>query len=150
MATYAPNGTIGNADTTYSFSSGRSPNRYHLTRILRKKNMKQVSEILKTLLDDATPASTASVTSAQVDAIATTGGTNSQGGVRTVTSNEIVDSALVSATGNTANTARAVDATDVTELQKDMHGGSYTNRAPGTYPTDAAGNGGGGKQDAGR
>jgi hypothetical protein len=145
MATYAPNGISTNDDTAYSFSSGRSANRYHLTRLLRKRGMKNVNEILKTLLDDATPASTASVTVAQIDSVATPGGTNSQGGVRGVTSNEIINSSLVSATSNTAATARAVVAGDVTELQKDLYGGTYANRAPGTYPTDASGNGGGGK-----
>jgi len=152
MATYAPNGTAGNADTAYTFSSGRSPNRYHLSRLLKKKNMQVHAEILSTLLEDSTPASTASVTRAEIDAVATPGGTNSQGGARTVTSNEKVDLLINSAASNaSANTARAVTAADVTELQKEViRTGSRAKRDPSTYPTDASGNGGGGKQDAGR
>lgn len=152
MATYAPNGSVGNNDTAYSFSSGRSPNRYHLSRILRKKNMQVHGEILSTALEDSTPASTASVTRSEVDAVATPGGTNSQGGVRNVTSNEKVDLLINSAAGDaSANTARAITAADVTELQTELlPSGSRSNRAPSTYPTDASGNGGGGKQDGGR
>ena len=145
MTTYAPNGTNLNTESTITFSSGKSPNRYHLTRILRKRGMRGVSEILKTLLDDSTPASNASVATSQINSVATPGGTNSQGGVRTVTSNETMNSALIRSVSGTPNTVRAVSATDVTELQKDLEGGSNGVRKPSSYPIDASGNGGGGK-----
>ena len=144
MASYAPNGSVGNDDTSITLISARTPNRYHLARLLKKRGMKQVSEVLSTLLADSDPSSTASVTISQIDAVANTGD-NVQGGVRTVTSNEIMDNTLLNpASSATPNTARAVAAGDVAELQKDLIGGSNSNRAP-TYPTDASGNGGGGK-----
>tara|TARA_X000001036_G_scaffold44834_1_gene35799 strand:- start:497 stop:958 length:462 start_codon:yes stop_codon:yes gene_type:complete len=138
--------------STYSLLSKRSPNRYHLMRILRKAGMRQHGEILSTLLTDSSPSTSASVTRAQVDSVATTGGTNSQGGVRGVTSNEQMSSVINNDQDSTgANTARAVAAGDVTELQKELiPSGARSNRAPTTYPTDASGNGGGGKMDAGR
>jgi|TARA_R110000823_G_scaffold11710_6_gene39558 hypothetical protein len=141
--------------STYSLQSKRSPNRYHLMRILRKAGMRQHGEILSTLLEDVTagqvPQSSASITKSQIDAVATTGGNNSQGGVRGVTSNEQMSSVINNDQDSaTANTARAVSAADVTELQTELlPSGSRNSRAP-TYPTDASGNGGGGKMDAGR
>ena len=121
-------------------------------RILRKAGMRQHGEILSTLLTDSSPSTSASVTRAQVDSVATTGGTNSQGGVRGVTSNEQMSSVINNDQDSTgANIARAVAAGDVTELQKELiPSGARSNRAPTTYPTDASGNGGGGKMDAGR
>ena len=55
---------------SYALLSKRSPNRYHLMRILRKRNMQVHGELISTLLEDSTPASSASVTVAQVDAVA--------------------------------------------------------------------------------
>jgi hypothetical protein len=145
MTSYAPNDSVGNDATDISLISATTPNRYHLARLFRKRNMKQVSEVLKTLLDDSTPASAASVAIAQVDAVANVNA-NVQGGVRGVTSNEIMDASLVNQPdASNPNTARNVAAADVTELQKDLFGGSNTNRAPTTYPVDKSGNGGGGK-----
>jgi len=121
-------------------------------RILRKRGMRNYGEILSTLLEDSSPASTASVTTAQVDHSATPGGTNSQGGVRTVTSNETMDLTINSDKDDaSANTSRAVSAADVTAIQTEIiPSGARANRQPTTYPTDASGNGGGGKQEAGR
>lgn len=145
-------GTNGETNGSYELLSARSPNRYHLMRILRKRGMRNYGEILSTLLEDSSPASTASVTTAQVDHSATPGGTNSQGGVRTVTSNETMDLTINSDKDDaSANTSRAVSAADVTAIQTEIiPSGSRANRQPTTYPTDASGNGGGGKQDAGR
>jgi len=152
-SSYGPGDTNG----TYEFLNARSPNRYHLMRILRKRGMRVYGEILSTLLEDSTPASTASVTTTQVDAVATTGGTNSQGGVRGTTANETVDLTINSDKDDaSANTARAVAAADVTAIQTEIiPTGNRALRAPSssgtiTYATDASGNGGGGKQDAGR
>ena len=137
-----PDGVDG---ATYSLLSKKSPNRYHLTRILRTRGMKPYSEVAKTLLDDSTPASTASVTISQVDAVADVT-QNAQGGVRGVTANQIIDGSLVPDVSTSgADTARAVAAADVTEVQKDLYGGTYVSRSPSTYPTDKSGNGGGGK-----
>ena len=147
-STYGPSDT----NSTYEFLNARSPNRYHLMRLLRKRGMRNYGEILSTLLTDSSPSTTASVTTAQVDHTATPGGTNSQGGVRTVTSNETIDLKINSDKDDaSANTARAVTAADVTALQTEViPSGSRANRAPTTYPTDASGNGGGGKIAAGR
>ena len=119
---------------------------------MRKRGMRNYGEILSTIVADSSPSSTASVTTAQVDHTATPGGTNSQGGVRTVTSNETMDLTINSDKDDaSANTARAVTAADVTAIQTEIiPSGSRANRAPSTYPTDASGNGGGGKQAAGR
>jgi|TARA_R110000744_G_scaffold95340_1_gene184249 hypothetical protein len=149
MATYAPNGSVGNDDTSYTFSSGRSPNRYHLTRILRKRGMQNYGEILSTLLTDSSPSTSASVVRTQVDSVATPGGTNSQGGVRNTTSNESIDSVLdKTATSATPNTTRAVSAADVTSIQGEiLPGDARSLRNPSnTDLTDLSGNGGGGKQ----
>jgi len=142
----------GDSNGTYEFLNARSPNRYHLSRLLRKRGMRVYGELLSTLLEDSTPASSASVTIAQIDATATPGGTNSQGGVRGVTSNETVDLTINSDKDDaSANTARAVTAADVTAIQTEIiPGGSRATRSPSIYPTDASGNGGGGKQAAGR
>ena len=138
--------------STYSLLSKRSPNRYHLMRILRKAGMRQHGEILSTLLTDSSPSTSASVVTSQIDSVATTGGTNSQGGVRGVSAKEKMSSVINNDQDSaTANTARAVAAGDVTELQKELiPSGARSNRAPATYPTDASGNGGGGKMAAGR
>ena len=137
--------------STYSLLSKRSPNRYHLMRILRKAGMRQHGEILSTLLTDSSPSTSASVVTSQIDSVATTGGTNSQGGVRGVSAKEKMSSVINNDQDSaTANTARAVSAADVTELQTELiPSGSRSSRAP-TYPTDASGNGGGGKMDGGR
>jgi hypothetical protein len=151
MATYAPNGISANDDTTYTFSSGRSPNRYHLMRLLRKRGMREVGEIISTLLTDSTPATTAGVTISQLTAEADTTA-NVNGGVRTVAAKEFMGGVLDSTISDTAATARAVTAADVTSLQLEViPGGNQALRAPSvtgtiTYPTDASGNGGGGKQ----
>jgi hypothetical protein len=157
MATYAPNGTVAEAPTVISLSSGRSPNRYHLMRILRKRGMRTIGEIISTLLEDSTPASEASITKSQVQANANTQD-NVQGGVRTIETLEQMSAAIDTDPSDTAaNTARNVTAADVTNLQEDLvTSGDRMNRAPTdgsgtiTYATDASGNGGGGKQDAGR
>jgi len=135
--------------STYSLLSARSPNRYHLTRLLRKSGMRQHGEILSSILTDATagqtPQTSASVITSQIAGVANTSD-NVQGGVRTVNAQERMDNTINNNIGSaTPNTARAVTAADVTELQKELiPSGSRSNRAP-TYPTDASGNGGGGK-----
>ena len=130
---------------SYEFLSKKSPNRYHLARLLKTRGLRNHSEVIKTLLADSTPASTASVTIAQIDAVANTSG-NVQGGVRTVTSREQIDAALTYDKDNaTPNTARAVAAADVTNLNLILEGGAEWLRKPSSYPTDASGNGGGGK-----
>ena len=145
------------ATSTYSLLKGTSPNRYHLMRILRKRGMRGYGEVLSTLLADSTPTSTASVVTSQIDGVATPGGTNSQGGVRNITANETVNLLLNGNLGDaSANTARAVTAADVTNLQLEViPSGNTALRAPSvtgtiTYPTDASGNGGGGKMSTGR
>lgn len=145
MASYAPNSTTGEDVTDISLLNARSPNRYHLARIMRKTNMRNHSEILDTLLDDSTPASTATSLISQITAEANTSD-NVQGGVRTVAAQERMDATINNQPSSAnANTARAVTSTDVTAIKSEMQGGARSKRAPSSYPTDASGNGGGGK-----
>ena len=141
-STYGP----GDSNATYEFLNARSPNRYHLMRILRKRGMRNYGEIISTLLTDSSPSTSASVTTAQVDHTVDTGA-NNFGGVRNVSNNETMDLTINSDKDDaSANTARAVTSADVTALQTEViPSGSRANRAPATYPTDASGNGGGGK-----
>ena len=146
MASYSDFwGDGANTTGSYALLSKRSPNRYHLMRLLRKRRMQEYGEILTTLLTDASPSTSASYTVAQVDAVQDTGASNNQGGVRTVTSNEQVGGVLDSTESDTATTTRAVTSADVTTMQAEIGAGATIDRAPTTYPTDASGNGGGGK-----
>jgi hypothetical protein len=139
---------------TYELQSARSPNRYHLMRILRKKGMREFGEIVSTLLTDSTPSTSAGVTISQLTAEADTSA-NVQGGVRTIAAKEIMGGVLDSDKDDaSANTARAVTSADVSSLQEELvMSGDQINRAPTngsgtiTYATDASGNGGGGKLD---
>jgi len=156
MATSAlfwENSAYGPGDTngTYEFLSGRTPNRYHLMRLMRKKGMREYAEIISTLLEDATPASTASVTISELTAEADTTA-NVNGGVRTIAAKEQMGLTIAGDKDDaSANTSRAVTAADVTALQLELiQTGNRNLRAPSvtgtiTYPTDASGNGGGGK-----
>ena len=145
----------GETKGAYEFLTGRSPNRYHLMRILRKKGMREIGEIMSTIIEDAVagqvPQSTASVTMSELTAQANTSD-NVQGGVRTIAAKEQVGLLMTSDKDDaSANTARGVTTVDTTELQTMLiPGGSRASRAPATYASDASGNGGGGKQDAGR
>ena len=125
--------------------SKKSPNRYHLARMLRKPGLRELGEALTTLLDDSSPATTALVTKSRVTAVADTSA-NVQGGVRAIESQEKMSSVLDKGRGDTAKTSRAVTAADVTTIQGVVAGGSEAARAPSTYPTDKSGNGGGDKQ----
>ena len=145
----------GETNGSYEFLSGRSPNRYHLMRLLRKKGMREAGEIIFTALAENTPSDTASVTISQLTAEANTSN-NVQGGVRTVASKEIMGLVLDSDKDDaTAETSRAATAADVTTLNAEViPDGNTALRAPSsggtiTYATDASGNGGGGKQDSG-
>ena len=144
---YGPNDTNG----SYEFLSGRSPNRYHLMRLMRKKGMREYGEVIFTALAENTPSATASVTISQLTAEADTTD-NIQGGVRTVAAKEIMGLNLNSDKDDgTAETARATKAGDVTIINTEIiPSGARANRAPATYATDASGNGGGGKMGSGR
>jgi hypothetical protein len=105
-----------------------------------------MGEIISTLLTDSSPSTTASVTISELTAEADTTA-NVQGGVRTIAAKEQMGLLYNSDKDDaSANTSRAVSAADVTALQTEViPGGSRASRAPATYPTDASGNGGGGK-----
>jgi hypothetical protein len=140
----------GDTNATYEFLSGRSPNRYHLMRLLRKNNMREVGEIMSTVIEDAVagqvPQSTASVSISQLTPEADPTA-NVNGGVRTVAAKERMGLLMTSDKDDaTANTSRAITTTDTTELQTMLiPSGSRATRSPSTYPTDVSGNGGGGK-----
>jgi len=147
----------GESSPEYELLNARSPNRYHLMRLLRKVGMRNYGEILSTVLEDATagqvPQSTASVAISQVSHVATPGGENVHGGVQTITNQEHVDLTINSDKDDaSANTARAVTAADVTALQTELiPSGSRNQRFLATTDmVDLSGNGGGGKQASGR
>jgi len=147
-SSYGPNDSSGG----YELLSGKSPNRYHLMRLMRKKGMREVGEVLSTLLTDSSPSTSAGVTISQLTAEADTTN-NAQGGVRTVAAKEIMGSVLDSDKDDASpNTARAVTSADVSTLQEELvFAGDKIQTAPTngsgsvSYPADAAGNGGGGK-----
>ena len=142
MASNAP--FWGDAANSHTLLSAKSPNRYHLARLLKKHGMRQIGERITTLLADSTPASTASVIISRVQAVVGNG--FNQGGVRTIEAKEHMDNvANPQPTEATPDTARAVAAADVTDLNLLVSGGADSLRSPSTYPTDASGNGGGGK-----
>ena len=144
---------------SYELLSGRSPNRYHLMRLFRKKGMREYAEILSTLLTDSTPATTASVALSQKTAVRNVNA-NVQGGVQTVAAEQLMHLNINPDKDDaSANTARAVAAADVTAMQEeiihlddDAGHGDRIMRAPSdgsggiSYPVDLSGNGGGGKQ----
>jgi len=138
--------------STYSLLSATSPNRYHLMRLLRKRGMRELGEILFTALAENTPSDTASVVISQVTASATPGGTNSQGGVVTVGTREYMGATLDSTLTETSQTARGATAADVTTLNSEMiPSGTRSQRKPTESDSvDLSGNGGGGKQASGR
>ena len=128
----------------YELLSKKSPNRYHLNRLLKKRDLRELGEVMFTLLG-ATAGSSASKTHSRVQAVADTS-SNEQGGVRTVESINEVGLVLDSDKDDTgAETARVTTSAYVTTLNGIFDGGTENNRAPATYPTDASGNGGGGK-----
>lgn len=112
----------------YALLVDEAPGRKHLSRILRKskRGMRVTQELLLTTIG-AAAGSAALAQHRRVKAVATPGGTNSQGGVRTIETVDLIN----------RNSAAA----DVTALK------AIVDRAtkPSTYPTDASGNGGGGK-----
>ena len=147
-STYGPGDTSG----TYEFLNGRSPNRYHLMRLLRKKSMRELGEILFTALAENTPSDTASVVISQLTASADTT-SNVQGGVRTVAAQEIMGLVLDSDKDDASSqTSRGATAADVTTLNAELiPSGTRAQRKPTESDSaDISGNGGGGKQDAGR
>ena len=142
-------GTVASED--YALNSGRSSNRYHLTRLLHKRGMRAYREILTTALEDSTPTSTARYTYSRVQAAADTTA-NVQGGARTIEVKEniggtnILQNTDVDLTGADAANGRAIAAADVTELQEDWATlGDRAIRQPTdgsgavTYPADASG-----------
>ena len=142
----------GETNGEYEFLNARSPNRYHLMRILRKKSMREVGEILFTALAENTPSDTASVTISQLTAAADTTD-NVQGGVRTVAAQEIMGLILDSDKDDaSAETARAATAADVTTLNSELiPSGTRSQRKPTEADSvDISGNGGGGKTATGR
>lgn len=144
---------------SYELLSGRSPQRYHLSRIFRKKGMRRYAEILSTILTDSTPATTAGVALSQKTAVRNTT-SNVQGGVQAVAAEQLMHLNINPDKDDlSANTARAIVAADVTEMQEeilhlddDAGHGDRIMRAPSegsgaiSYPVDGSGNGGGGKQ----
>lgn len=137
------------ATVTNSYTSlrNKAPNRYHLSKLFRKRGMRKLGEGLVTIIGDSTPASSASVTISQVQAVADVG-QNNLGGVRTIESKELMNKLNAVPTDTGANTARVVATADVTDINLALFGGGNSDSAPSSYATDASGNGGGGKIQA--
>ena len=139
-----------NSTGSYELLSARSPNRYHLARMFRKRGLRELAEVLYTV-NGVVVGSSASVAPAQVTAIVESGPT-SQGGVRPIATKQQVglhlDSDIDDASAATARNTETADTTAITNM---LPGGHASNRQPSnssgtsTYPTDASGNGGGGK-----
>jgi hypothetical protein len=146
----------GETNNSYEFLSGRSPNRYHLMRLLRKLGMRDTGEIISSVIEDAVagqvPQTTASVSISQLTAQADTTD-NVQGGVRTIAAKEYINLAYNTDKDDAgAATARAVDTTDTTALQTELipSGSRNLRRLTDAQMVDLSGNGGGGKQESGR
>jgi len=141
-------GTVASED--YALNSGRSPNRYHLTRLLRKRGMHVYRDMIAKLMDDSTPGTaTATVTYSRVTAAADTA-SNAQGGSRAIESKEMVGGIGILNNTNVdfagANTARVTHVDDETEVQEDWALlGDRRFREPTdgsgakSYPADASG-----------
>lgn len=129
---------------TYDFIQPRGALRYHLARILKKFGNLEIGEVLSTVNGVAVGQS-ASKTISRRTAVADTS-QNAQGGVAAIESRELVglnlDSGANDASSGTARNTVAADTTAITGI---IHGGTESDRSPGTYPVDASGNGGGGK-----
>lgn len=137
MASHA--GFWGDSPNAYQLLSKKSPNRYHLNRMIRRQP--ELANVLDKLLADSTPASSTSLTRKRI-AAARDLNQNVQGGVRTIETLIPVGSTLDSGVyDSAANTQRAVTAADVTNL-RDVN-------VTYTYPVDKSGNGGGGKRGGG-
>lgn len=132
------------ATSDYTLNSGRSPNRYHLARIMRKRNMKELAEVMSTL-NGVAAGETASHTYSRVQAERDLTA-NVQGGSRTIETKELVGPTLADTyDASGANTSRATVAGDQTTINELLLGTGEGLRKPTTYPTDTSGNGGGGK-----
>ena len=139
----------GVAGENYSFNktNARSPNRYHLARLLKTRGLRELSEVITTMGTDCSPSTTASVSYSRIEHTADPS-SNVLGGAATIATHQLMGGDLDSQYSESgAKTARAIDATDVTDVQLFTEGGTEAVRSPPTYPTDASGNGGGGKLD---
>lgn len=128
------------SDGPHSLQINKPSVRKKLAHILRRRSARVISEKLTTLLADATPASTASVSYSRVQHTPDPGNSVVHGGVATVESVSLVNA--------------AVTAGDVTDLSELFEGGDEQITAPSdgsgteSYPVDASGNGGGGRLNA--
>jgi hypothetical protein len=149
----------GVGGTAYTFNKRQhSPNNYHLARILKRRNMRELSEHITNLITDATPATTSSVSYTRIAHTADTT-SNVLGGVATLETHQLVggdDELFGGAFGASgAKTSRAVTANDGTDIQQYLEGGDAASRQPTdgsatvTYIEDSSGNGGGGKHSTG-
>ena len=136
---------------SYELLSGRSPNRYHLARMFKKRGMRELSEIIRTV-NGVTVGQAASSVIRRKQAVANTLA-NVQGGVQVIESFEQVGLVLDSDKDDaSANTARNTAAADTTAIASFLADGDRSIRAPTngsatiSYPVDLSGNGGGGKQ----
>lgn len=121
---YGENYSALGSNNTAEFNS--TTNKAISKRISRDRGGRKLAEILRTLVG-ATAGSTAAVNHVQIAETSNLGNPTAHGGSRTIETIEDVN--------------RATTAADVTVIQ----GIIDQVFAPSSYPTDAAGNGGGGK-----
>lgn len=121
---------IDGVGTDYAIQGSQPTHRKRLSRMMKRQATRKISELLDTLIG-AAAGSTASASVKQVDHDADPGNPVVNGGVRTINTVSLIN--------------RATTAADVADLKSFLTiGGSEAQRDP-TYPTDASGNGGGGK-----
>lgn len=137
-------GDTTNVTGSYAPLRNKTPLRAQLTKLLRRRGLRELGEAIDIVAADSTPASSLTVTKSQVKAVVDVG-LNNLGGARTIESKETVGKLNSLITDTAANTARAIAAADVTDLRKIVAGGSESSSAPSTYATDRSGNGGGNK-----
>ena len=117
--------------TNHALLVDKTQVRKKLGKLFRRRAGRIISEKLKTLLDDSTPASNALVQTVRV--IHTPNPPDTElGGVATTETRDILASV-------------AVAAADVTDLQLILEGGAEQDSHANAHPADASGNGGGGK-----
>jgi len=155
MATYSGLWDVVGGEA-YSFNKRQhSPNNYHLAKLLKKRNMRELSEHITNAITDSTPSTSSSVSYSRIAHVADPAN-NVLGGVATIETHQLVGG-IGGGFGGTfdltgAKAARTWDAGDGTDVQQYLEGGDAAARNPTvtgtvTYIEDSSGNGGGGQLD---
>ena len=120
----------------YSLQVGRSPNFRRISQALRRRSLTVLREVIDTVSNGSSINGAAAVTFKRAAGDPNPGSSPSHGGKRTIETVTQVNAATTVGTGTL--TAPNVSAAQIDGLV------DYKS-FPATYPTDASGNGGGGK-----